>query len=320
MINAAAGLANAFNTAAQSISEAGRAVDTDTGSTIADVNDILADIQKLNVEKRRDSTAKSDPALDARLHTDLEQLSQYVGFTTIQAQDGTVNVYLGGQKPMVVGTSLYSLSAVTGSGTTKILDSNSADITSYVTGGQLAALVQIRNSSLPGYQSQLDQLASGVARLKSQLAAGVDKSGSPGQPLFSYNAAAPAKTLAVTSITSDQIAAASSANAGGNDNAVALSQFQNAGVPVLGGFTFTQFYGNLSSTVGRDLSNANNNLTTHQQLLAQAKSLRSDASGVSLDEEAARLVDYQRAYEATSKLISVINEMTQTLLGIIPTA
>lgn len=145
-------------------------------------------------------------------------------------------------------------------------------------------------------------------------------SGSPGQPLFSYNAAAPAKTLAVTSITSDQIAAASSANAGGNDNAVALSQFQNAGVPVLGGFTFTQFYGNLSSTVGRDLSNANNNLTTHQQLLAQAKSLRSDASGVSLDEEAARLVDYQRAYQATSKLISVINEMTQTLLGIIPTA
>jgi len=99
---------------------------------------------------------------------------------------------------------------------------------------------------------------------------------------------------------------------------VAMSQLQNTTITSLGGFTATQFHGTLASTVGRDISNAQNDQTTQQQLLAQAKALRSDQSGVSLDEEAARLVDYQKAYEATSKLISVINEMTQTLLGIMP--
>jgi flagellar hook-associated protein 1 FlgK len=86
----------------------------------------------------------------------------------------------------------------------------------------------------------------------------------------------------------------------------------------LGTFTFTQYIGDLSSTVGRDISNATDDQTTQQQLLAQAQTLRAQSSSVSLDEEAARLVEYQRAYQATSKLISVIDNLTQTLLGLIP--
>jgi len=68
------------------------------------------------------------------------------------------------------------------------------------------------------------------------------------------------------------------------------------------------------------VSNASDDSTTQQQLLAQAQSLRSESSSVSLDEEASRLVEYQRSYQATSKLISVIDSMTQVLLGLIPTA
>ena len=321
VISAASGLANAFNIAAQNIEGAKTSVDQDTRSTVTDINKVVADIQRLNVERRRDSQAGSDPGLDAQLHNDLETLSQYVGFTTIQSQDSTVNVYLGGQKPLLIGTTQYSISAQTGSGATTILDSNGNDITSYVSGGQLAGLLQVKNNILPGYSSQLDQLASGLAdAVNTQLASGVDKSGNPGQPLFSYNGTAPAKTLSVTSITANGIAAASASNPGGSDNAVSLSKTQNTTIAALGGFTATQFYGSLSSMVGRDISNAQNDQTTQLQLLAQAKSIRADQSGVSLDEEAARLVEYQKAYDATSKLISIINDMTQTLMGLIPTA
>jgi flagellar hook-associated protein 1 len=320
VIGAASGLANAFNIASQNVEAAKTSVDQDTRSTITDINKIVADVQRLNIERRRDSQSGSDPGLDAQLHNDLETLSQFTGFTTIQGQDGTVNLYLGGQKPLLIGATQYSLSAQTGSGATTILDSSGNDITSYVSGGQLAGLLQIKNNLLPGYSSQLDQLASGVAdTVNAQLAAGVDKSGNVGQPLFSYNTAAAAKTLSVTSITANGIAAASASNAGGSDNAIALSKAQNTTIAALGGFTATQFYGTLSATVGRDISNAQNDETTQQQLLAQAKSIRSDQSSVSLDEEAARLVEYQKAYDATSKLISVINDMTQTLLGLIPT-
>src|SRR5262249_8781506 len=115
-------------------------------------------------------------------------------------------------------------------------------------------------------------------------------------------------------------AVASLTSPGGNDNAMALSGLQNSNVASLGGFTFMQFYSNLSSTVGRDVSNAGDDSTTQQQLLAQAQSLRSESSSVSLDEEASRLVEYQRSYQATSKLITVIDSMTQVLLGLLPSA
>ena len=108
VISAASGLANAFNIAAQNIEGAKTSVDQDTRSTVTDINKVVADIQRLNVERRRDSQAGSDPGLDAQLHNDLETLSQYVGFTTIQSQDSTVNVYLGGQKPLLIGTTQYS--------------------------------------------------------------------------------------------------------------------------------------------------------------------------------------------------------------------
>ena len=94
VISAASGLANAFNIAAQNIAEAKNSVDQETRSTLTDINKVVADIQRLNVERRRNSQTSADPGLDAQLHTDLETLSQYVGFTTIQGQDGTVNVYL----------------------------------------------------------------------------------------------------------------------------------------------------------------------------------------------------------------------------------
>ena len=45
--------------------------------------------------------------------------------------------------------------------------------------------------------------------------------------------------------------------------------------------------------------------------------LRSSISGVDLDNEAARLIEYQASYEAASKVISVTNQMLQTLMNIV---
>ena len=118
--------------------------------------------------------------------------------------------------------------------------------------------------------SELNSLASGFAdSINNQLAAGVDSNNNVGAALFAYNAAAPAGTLAVSStITPAEIAAASAGNQGGNDNAVALDNLQSA--TTLGGFTFTQAYGNLAANVGSDISNSQNEQTTQQSLLAQA--------------------------------------------------
>jgi len=319
VLTAASGLATAFNVTANGLTTGASAIDSSAQNAIKDLNTIVSDIQSLNVQIRTQSQSTPDPSVDARLHVDLESLSQYAGITSVQENDGTVSVYLNGQKPLLIGTTQDVLSVVTNSSGITVHSSDGSDVTALVSGGQLGAMVTMRNTLIPSYQSQLDQLAKNVADvIDSQLNSGVDQSGNPGAALFSYNAAAPAQSLSITGMTPSQLAAASAGNPGGNDNVMALSTLQNSAIGGLGGFSATAFFGNLSANLGRDVSNAQNDQTTQQQLLAQAKSLRSDSSGVSLDEEAARLMEYQKTYAATGKLITVIDSMTQTLLGLIP--
>jgi len=45
--------------------------------------------------------------------------------------------------------------------------------------------------------------------------------------------------------------------------------------------------------------------------------MREEISGVSLDEEAAQMIEYQRAYQAAAQLVSVLNDLTDTLLSML---
>jgi hypothetical protein len=49
-------------------------------------------------------------------------------------------------------------------------------------------------------------------------------------------------------------------------------------------------------------------------LLYQLQDQRSAISGVSLDEEAANMIRYQGAYDAAARVISAINDMTNTVI------
>lgn len=55
-----------------------------------------------------------------------------------------------------------------------------------------------------------------------------------------------------------------------------------------------------------------------QGILAQAKSFKERISGVSLDEEAANMIKYQNAYEASAKMIRASDEMFKAVLGLLP--
>src|SRR5947199_9524816 len=122
-----------------------------------------------------------------------------------------------------------------------------------------------------------------------------------------------AATLAAAPLTTTELAAALPSAPGGNGNALALAGLETA--PTINGLTFAGFYGKLAAGIGRDVSDAVDNRTVQKQLLAQARALRSESSGVSLDEEAIRLVEYQRAYQATAKLVAALDELTRTTIN-----
>src|SRR5262249_28862897 len=130
-----------------------------TREAVAAVNRLTGQIVEMNQRFRANSGGGPDAGLDAQLHVALEQLAGLVNFSVIKTGDGAVNVYLDGQTPLVIGQHQFAIQAdQSGPGTT-IRDSQNNDITSQVLLGSLGALVGEKNATLPGYLTQLHQLA-----------------------------------------------------------------------------------------------------------------------------------------------------------------
>ena len=83
---------------------------------------------------------------------------------------------------------------------------------------------------------------------------------------------------------------------------------------MLNGFSYTQSYGNIASDIGQQASSASDNATTATDILNQATTLRASVSGVSLNDQATQLLQFQQAYQASAQMITVVNTITQALL------
>jgi flagellar hook-associated protein 1 FlgK len=286
----------------------------------------------------------NDAALDAKIHTTLENLSQAVNITSTTQANGTVTVLVGGQTPLVLGDQQYKIAAHIAvpanlppgnpgvSPTASVLDSGGRDITAQVAGGTLGALLETHNqvlASLLGDASQpgqLNRLAQTFAdRVNQLLTAGNISDGPPPVPgvaLFSYdtsNATNTAATLAVApAVTADQLAAIDPGPPyASNGTALKLARLSNpqAAADEIDTVSYVSFFGNLAAGVGRELSAANDQKSIQQQVVAQAQTLRQQISGVSLDEQAALLVQFQRAYQANAQLFTVLNSLTETVVN-----
>ena len=67
--------------------------------------------------------------------------------------------------------------------------------------------------------------------------------------------------------------------------------------------------------VGNDTANASAEQTASSSILQQLNDQLASVSGVSLDEEAANMVRYQDAYQASAQVITTINEMMYTVIN-----
>ena len=313
-------LSTAFKQSANTLAGAGVAADQQTAATVTQINQLVAQIAQINSQSRGSLSGSTDAGKDAALNSALEQLSQFAGVTALQQPDGTVSVYLAGQTPVVIGADVFPIAAdFTNPASTVIRDHQGNDITKTLAEGQLGATLAVKNTSLPGYESDLNTLAKSVAdQVNTTLAGGVDINGAaPVVNLFSYNAiTGAAGSLAVTAITTNQIAAAAAAAPGGNGNALALAGIGTA--QTINGNTFAGFYGSFGGRFGNELAQARDTQTVQESRLTQAQNIRKQISGVSLDQEASNLIDFQRSYQAAAKIFTVLDDLTNTVIGLIP--
>jgi flagellar hook-associated protein 1 FlgK len=327
VITSAERLAAEFNKTANGVTEQSVAAERQTRTTIDEVNRLAGVLRDLNVSRRR--LADSDPAMEARMYSTLEELAGFVDYAASFEEDGTVSVSVGGRFPILVGEHQTELSAKyyhpenpanPGSIPPVHLHAGDVDVTGMVTEGKLAALLGFRNQTVPQLTGgpnvigEINTLAMAFADRVNQISTSAG-----GPAIFTYDASNPtraAATLAVRpGVTAGDLVASDNA---ANDiplTLAGLSNSQNA-ADRINGLNYTEFFAMTASAVGSQTVEATAQADVQADVVAQARSLRANVSGVSLNEEAVQLIEYQRAYEAMARLTSVLNEMTETILTI----
>ncbi len=103
--------------------------------------------------------------------------------------------------------------------------------------------------------------------------------------------------------------------AGDNRNVLAIGELQFQSLLNGGKDSYQEFYGSMVAQVGVTHRQGNDSLSVETSLLQQAQDYRDSASGVNLDEEAANLLRYQQAYQASAQLVKIADELFQTLIN-----
>ena len=337
VLNAAQGLAQALNSTANNIDQLRSQTDQQLQSTVTQINALATQIAQLNNAIRQGD--RNDPGLQAQLYNDLEQLSNLMSITVQTEPDGTVTVMIAGQAPLVTGGTATTLDVEFPPDPTPtypaappdahiVVKSNGQDLNSIVSSssGQIAALLQFRNVTIPSViggpevQGSINQLAQSIAdQVNALLTSGQTSSGAPGVPLFTYNSSLPtsiARTLALNpAITASQLAPVDPGPpAVANGIADQLAQLSSTGTVSGTSMTYTDFYSSIAQSIGNQQASASAAQQTESQLLSQAQNARAQLEGVSLNEQAAQLVQFQQSYEAAAQMISVISNTTQYLM------
>jgi flagellar hook-associated protein 1 FlgK len=130
-------------------------------------------------------------------------------------------------------------------------------------------------------------------------------------------AAANVGISAALAASTDVIAAGQSASSGDNRNALALAGLESQNVAIGGTVSLRQLYQNMLVELGVETDAANQQDKSQGNVLTQTTNLVESVSGVNTDEEATNLIAFQRAFQASSKVISVTDTMMQTLIDMV---
>lgn len=105
------------------------------------------------------------------------------------------------------------------------------------------------------------------------------------------------------------------AGSGDNANGLAMAGISAQGVFANGQVSIEAVGASMLTSIGSAAARSGQELIAQRSLLGQAELDMESVSGVNLEEEAANLLRYQEAYMASSKIISIANDLFQTLLG-----
>ncbi len=320
VLSAAGTLATALQSASSQVSSVGDDLSQSAASVVDKINSLTGEIANLNVQIGALLPLRADAGtLEDQRQQAIADLSQYVGLDQVSTESNGITLSTTNGTVLVSEGTSVALSAATTGGTTQVYSgSGTADISSQITGGQLGGLLTVQTSEIAPLKSSLDQLAYAIGTaVNTQNEAGIDGNGAGGAALFLLPATAggAAATISVATTDPTKVATASGGQGSlGNGNANALADLATANL--VGGQTAGGFLTGVLSGLGTAVANATTDQTAQQAALDQITTQRNALSGVSLDEEAASLTQYQRSYQAASKLFSIVDTLLAAAINL----
>lgn len=296
-------------------------LDEEVRGAVGEVNEILDQLGQLNAQIPR-ARASANGAADLEDQRDLlvDKLSALADVAVSEKENGQLTVLLGGRN-LVEDDHVVHLQVrqLAGDGMTTSQVVYSDDRTPAVVGeGRLRGLVEVRDEVIPGMLGRLDELAAGlVTEINRAHRAGYGRDGSTGIDFFD-----PAKRSAAN-VTLDQavvddlnnIAASGDGSPGDNGSALALAGLRNARILAGGTETVEGFYTGMLGELGTRSQEAQTMAGNHRLFAQQIENRRQSVQGVSLNDEAAQLVLFQRAYQAAARTVSVIDDLLEVTIN-----
>jgi flagellar hook-associated protein 1 len=317
VLTAADNLATAFNSTASNLTTQVTSLNASVVQTVGQINQLTGQIAALNaqISGLQNAGENAGTFIDQRTQA-IDQLSSLVDVSTI-ATGNTLTLTTANGTPLVAGQQSFQLSTQPVASGNNDVFSQGQDITSTIVSGQLGGVLQARDQQIPAIQNQLDTLASGLANAVNGVqTAGYDLNGNLGTDLFTpppANGTGAAASLSVAITDPSLIAASSDGTAGSNGNANAMYALNDESI--IDGQSPTDYYSGIVSNVGNDVSNATAEQSASGSALEQLNDQQASVSGVSLDEEAANMIQYQQAYAASAQVINSINDMMYAVIN-----
>lgn len=299
-------IASSFRQTAASLESTANAIGAEANVQVDALNADLTALQRVNegLLRARDGSNNQNSLFDERDRI-LDRLADKVAISSQIDGRGMATVSLAGPS----GTLLVSLAAVNPMSVAVAADGTLSFSTA--TGGPASPM----SGSLAGLSQAASHLRTprdGLDRLSGQVVSqlnavhqiGIDAQGNPGLPLFTFDG--DAASLAANSLTPPQVAAADGSSSNGNLHA--LSSLRGASGVEAG-------WASLVTTNASAVASARAQDAAAVARRDGAWGARDAVSGVSLDHEAAELLRFQQAYEASARVIQVARETIQTIMN-----
>ena len=316
-------LAQMFHDVSDRLRTVGTDADAGITGTVDQINRLTTQISEYNGQIMTANGRDVTSIIDAR-DVAIQKLAKLADVSAVQRGDGAIDVNLGRGRALVVGGTATTVSTsnepVTGN--TQIL-LGGEDVSAELHGGKLAGLMAVRDHYVPDYLDKLDTLAFEFATAVNDLhQTGTDAHGDPGADFFGVPGSAEGAAVSITmnaDILADVQKIAASLTGALGDNGVArqIAALRDARVLNGGTATASNMWGELVYAVGADSASVQASHDGRQAVMDQLQRLRDAGAGVSIDEEAASLMKFQRAYEANAKFFSAVNDALTILMGMV---